>query len=49
LRVPWRETIVALEWRTNQPFDIGAVYGAWPKDGEEDEYFRVALARVSTS
>lgn len=39
LRVPWRGTIVALEWRTDRPFDIGAVYGAWPKDGDEDEFF----------
>jgi anti-sigma regulatory factor (Ser/Thr protein kinase) len=39
LRVPWRGTIVALEWRTDRPFDIGAVYGAWPQDGDEDEFF----------
>jgi len=39
LRVPWRGTIVALEWRTDRPFDIGAVYRAWPKDGDEDEFF----------
>jgi anti-sigma regulatory factor (Ser/Thr protein kinase) len=39
LQVPWRGTIVALEWRTDRPLDIGAVYGAWPKDGDEDEFF----------
>jgi anti-sigma regulatory factor (Ser/Thr protein kinase) len=39
LRVPWSGTIVALEWRTDRPFDIGAVYGNWPKDGDSDEFF----------
>ena len=39
LRVPWGGTIVALEWRTDRPFDIGAVYGSWPKDGDDDEFF----------
>ena len=39
LRVPWPGTIVTLEWRTDRPFDIGAVYGDWPKDGDSDEFF----------
>jgi anti-sigma regulatory factor (Ser/Thr protein kinase) len=39
LRVSWQGTIVGVEWRTDRPFDIGAVYGDWPKDGDSDEFF----------
>lgn len=39
LRIRWPGTIVALEWRTDRPFDIGAVYGDWPKDEDSDEFF----------
>jgi hypothetical protein len=39
LQAGWNGTIVVLEWCTDRPFDIGAVYGSWPSDGDSDDLF----------
>lgn len=38
----WQGTIVVLEWRTDRPLDIGAVYESWPlPDGMTHEDFNL--------
>jgi hypothetical protein len=38
----WQGTIVVLEWRTDRPLDIGAVYAGWPlPEGMTDDDFNI--------
>jgi anti-sigma regulatory factor (Ser/Thr protein kinase) len=35
----WQGTIVIMEWRTDRPLDVSAVYAAWPHTDEASDVF----------